>query len=231
MVVPGLKPLFNTDKYPRDWADIEKAGASHLHTPSTKSEALSILYNESGVEEVKLLRQISILGKFLRDYLHPMELNEHGVTSDGKGIHNNIWEDGRVRTHLWQTSETHRYRSSKPNLQTSPKRQEEAAFEVFVDYYFGMSVSEYEKMCNDDGPASYATWIPPELRLDIPSYKSCLIAEDDHYLIEADFATAELCFGLRLGRRDPHQDRRPGPRSPRGDGYHRVQAAPAGADG
>ena len=207
-VLKGLKPLFNTDKYPRDWVEIEKEGVGRLHTPSTKSEALSILYNDYGPKEgepkdknveIKLLRQISILGKFLRDYLHPMEDNEFGVPADGKGIHNNIWEDGRVRTHLWQTSETHRYRSSKPNLQTSPKRQEEAAFEVFIDYHFGCTKYEYEKRCADpDGSddTDYVqpeNWIPPEQRLNIPSYKSCLMASPDHYLIEADFATAELC--------------------------------------
>lgn len=198
----GLTPLFNTDKYPKDWGEIAAEGKEHLHTPSTKSEALSILYADNGIEEIKLLRQISILGKFLRDYLHPIEINEFGRRTDGKGIHNNIWDDGRVRTHLWQTSGTHRYRSSKPNLQTSPKKQEAAAFEVFVDYYFGMEVHEYEEMCADDVPCSYATWIPPELRLNIGSYKSCMIAPKDHYLIEVDFATAELAV-LAYASGDP----------------------------
>jgi DNA polymerase I-like protein with 3'-5' exonuclease and polymerase domains len=201
-VMKGLMPLFNTDKYPRDWGEIVAEGKEHLHTPSTKSEALEILYNDTKIEEIKLLRQLSILGKFLRDYLHPIELNDFGYVADGKGLHNNIWKDGRVRTHLWQTSETHRYRSSKPNLQTSPKKQEAAAYEVFIDYYFGLSVEQYKEMCRDDVPASYATWIPPELRVEVPSYKACMVAPEDHYLIEADFATAELAV-LAYASGDP----------------------------
>jgi DNA polymerase-1 len=191
-VLHGMTPISNTDKYPRDWEEIMLAGVADRHTPSTKSESLDLLALKYPCDEIKYLQQVLILGKFLRDYLHAVELNEFGVPCDGKGIHNNIYRDGRVRTHLWQTSETHRYRSSKPNLQTSPKRQESEAFAVFVDYFFGCDVKEYKRRTDDDKKPTDGSWIPPDKRLNIPSYKSCLIAPEGYVLIEADFQTAEL---------------------------------------
>jgi hypothetical protein len=187
-----MTPISNTDKYPRDWEEIMLAGVADRHTPSTKSESLDLLALKYPCDEIKYLQQVLILGKFLRDYLHAVELNEFGVPCDGKGIHNNICRDGRVRTHLWQTSETHRYRSSKPNLQTSPKRQESEAFAVFVDYFFGCDVKEYKRRTDDEKKPTQGSWIPPDKRLNIPSYKSCLIAPEGYVLIEADFQTAEL---------------------------------------
>lgn len=200
-ILEGLIPLFNTDKYPKDWPELRAEGVERFHTPSTKSEALEILYGDTKIEEIKLLRQVLLLRKMLRDYLSPIEYNEFGFPVDGKGIHNNIWSDGRVRTHLWQTSETHRYRSSKPNLQTSPKRQEAAARAVFIDYYFGLTVDEYEQRCSDEAKGT-PLWIPPERRIQIPAFKSCMVAPEDYYLIEADFATAELAV-LAFASQDP----------------------------
>lgn len=210
-LLTGVKPAFNTDKYPKAWTEIMEQKSERYNTPSTKSEALDLLYNEYDHKEIKLLRQLSVTGKLLRDYLHPVEKNEFGVAEDGKGVHNNIWEDGRCRGHLWQTSETHRYRMNKPNLQTFPKKQEAVVFDTFIDRVMGMSRKEYEwwtrnpddpKDPNCKVPITHGTWIPPDLRPELESYKSCIIARPGCYLVEADFQTAEVAL-LAFASGDP----------------------------
>ena len=206
-LLTGIMPVFNTDKYPKAWAEIVEQKNEKYNTPSTKSEALDLLYNEYDHREIKLLRQLSVTGKLLRDYLHPVEKNEFGVAEDGKGVHNNIWEDGRCRGHLWQTSETHRYRMNKPNLQTFPKKQEAVVFDTFIDRVMGMGPKEYKWWTRDPSepkvdPITYGNWIPPDLRPQLDSYKACIVARPDHYLIEADFQTAEVAL-LAFASGDP----------------------------
>lgn len=200
-----LDPILNTDKYPKDWEEIELAGEEELHAPSTKATTLELLYQRH--KDQPLLRQLkhlSVVGKFLTSYLAPQEVNEFGVVEDGDGFHNNIQRDGRVRTHLSQLTQTGRYTSSKANLQTKPKRQEAAAFEALVDFYFGISIEEYEKRTFDGKRAKDGSWaqepyagddrIEPKDRVSVPKFATCFIAPKDYVLIEADFKTAELAI-------------------------------------
>lgn len=189
----GLTPVFNTDKYPKDWAEIESANEELYNAPSTKAAALELLSHENpDIVELKWLKHLSVIGKFLSTYLAPQELNEYGYVSDGKGFHNNIHKDGRVRTHLSQLTETGRYTSSKANLQTKPKKQEAAAFEALVEHKFGISVGEYKERCADDYEGDDR--IAPEDQIHVPKFASCFIAPPGYCLIEADFKTAELCI-------------------------------------
>lgn len=183
----GLTPVQTNEKYPKAWEAVRKDKQEHLYTPGTDNECLDLLYaDHKDVVELKLLRQLSILGKFLSTYLQPQVLNAYGVPEDGANICNHIWRDGRVRTHFAQYSQTGRYRSFRPNLQTNPKKQEYAAREVFIERRYGMSSKEYDKKCKSGE-------IPKERQLDVPSFKSCYMAPPDHVLMEVDFATAELC--------------------------------------
>lgn len=184
-----LTPLCNTDKYPKPWGKIVEADEELRNTPSTKSNIIEILFKTHKLEELKWLKQLSVIGKFLSTYLSPVVLNEFGVPTDGKGFANNIWADGRVRTNLSQVSETGRLRSSAANLQTNPKKQEEAALATMVDFKFGLSLKDYMARCKSDGPDR----IPFEERLVLPSFKSCYIPDDGNELLEADFKTAEIC--------------------------------------
>lgn len=182
----GLKPLVNTDKYPREWSEIEEHGEENLHAPSTKAETLELLYHKyPDVEELRWLKHLSVIGKFLSTYLAPNTVNEFGVPKDGNGLQNNIYQDGRVRTHLSQLTETGRYTSSRANLQTKPKKQEAAAFAALVDFYFGMSVKEYKDACKSGE-------IPEDRQITVPKFASCFVAPEGYCLIEADFKTAEL---------------------------------------
>ncbi len=185
--------MFNTDKYPRDWGEIEQAGEERYNSPSTKAEALELLSNANpDVPELRWLKHLSVIGKFLSTYLAPQELNEYGRVKDGKGFHNNIHRDGRVRTHLSQLTQTGRYTSSKANLQTKPKKQEAAAFEALVEHKFGITIGKYKERCAEDYEGDDK--ILPKDQINVPKFASCFIARPGYCLIEADFKTAELCI-------------------------------------
>jgi len=187
----AFEPLVNTDKYPREWSVIREAGEEKINTPATSAPVLDIMTHKyPGTPEIKWLKQLSVIGTFLKNYLRPQELNEFGVPTDGKGFANNIYADGRVRTHLSQLTQTGRYTSQKANLQTKPKKQEAAAFEALVDHKFGISEKEYVKRI--DRNYTGADRIPLEQAIVTPKFASAFITTEDRVLIEADFKTAEL---------------------------------------
>ncbi len=215
-LVLALTPMYNTDKYPRPWDDVVKADEQRVSSPSTKAKVIELMTQQyPEVIELRYLKILSVLGKFLNSYLAAIELNEFGVPEDGKGVQNNIWLDGRVRTRLSQITETGRYTSQAANLQTKPKRQEAAALECLVFHKFGCPMREYEKRCKADytGPDK----IERKDQLAVPKFAACFIAREGYSLIEADFKTAELfiwayCSGdVRLilvcdGGRDMHSE-------------------------
>ena len=216
--VLDLQPPFNTDKYPREWVDIEAAQENHLHSPSTKSTAIDLLATEHPEEvTLKYLKFMSCLGKFLNTYLTRVEYADPqpdeelaaqygypfqypwgpavaplGLPKDGEGFAANICDDGRVRGHIHQTSETGRWRMSKVNLQVSPKKQETALLEAFVYRRFGgMDIQEYFRRTNDKKAPK--DLIPVEQRIDLPGFKSIYVPDEGNCLIEVDFKTAEIC--------------------------------------
>jgi DNA polymerase I-like protein with 3'-5' exonuclease and polymerase domains/uracil-DNA glycosylase len=202
VVVLSLTPLYNSAKYPENWVDIKEDGTEKRHFPSCKANTLEIMWkqmaDEAKTEEekhdlrlLKLLRHLSVIGKFLSSYLTLQELNDYGFLKDGKNIGNNVWKDGRVRCRLHQTSETGRYRSQKPNLQTNPKKQEEAALEVLIDYHFGgMSPKEYRRRTDD--AKNPQDLIPKDDRIKVRMFKSCFVPAEGNVFIEVDFKSAEL---------------------------------------
>lgn len=191
-----LYPLYNTDKYPRMWADLEDPSTQ---TPCVKAAVLDLLSTaHTDLLELKLLKFISVVGKFLSTYLSPITLNEFGVPLDGDGLHNNIRNDGRAVTRLSQLTQTGRYTSSKSNLQTNPKKQEAALFEATVYAKYGISVKAYKKRTFDGDPEkglpaySGPDFIPKDDRIEVMKFKECFIAPEDCYLVEADFKNAEV---------------------------------------
>lgn len=205
-LVCDLEPLFNTDKFPVEWSVIRENKDEKYHSPSCKAATIDLLYQKHKNDNfsyapvdaalvLKKLKQLSVLGKFLTTYLTEAELNEHGVREGGKNIGNNIWKDGRVRGKLHQTSETGRWRMTACNLQTSPKKQEEAALEVFIDRWHGLTVEQYRKLCSDEcKEKTPELYIEIENRVEylVPSFKSCYISPKGSSIIEVDFKTAEL---------------------------------------
>lgn len=188
----GLTPLYNTDKRPKEWNEIVLMGDELKHSPGVKATVLQVLFsNNPEIVELKWMYQLSVLGKFLSSYLKPVSLNKYGVVTDGKGFHNNICADGRVRTHFSQLTESGRNSSRKPNLHTSPKRQEEAAQDIFIDHYLGLSREEYKFRCNAK-KCPPDQLIPADKRVKIPKWKSCIIPAPGWVLVEVDDKSAEL---------------------------------------
>jgi DNA polymerase I-like protein with 3'-5' exonuclease and polymerase domains/uracil-DNA glycosylase len=204
-----LKPLYNTDKFPKQWDDLVDSGLASLNTPCSKAVVLELLSAQHPDNAtLRLLKHLSVVGKFLSTYLSPVELNKHGVPVDGKGFHNNIRCDGRVTTRLSQLTETGRYTSSSANLQTQPKKQEAAVVEALVYHKFGISMSEYKKRTEDGDPdkgkAAYAgpDRIEKPDRIVARKFKRCLLPAEDHVLIEVDFKNAEV-FSAAYQSGDP----------------------------
>lgn len=191
-----LDPLFNTNKYPIEWSKIVEEGEEDRHRPSAKSATIDLLYQKhKHIPELRMLKHLSVLGKFLSDYLAEAPLNELGFKAAGKSIASSIWEDGRARGHLSQTTSTSRCSMRAANLQTTPKKQEDAALAVFVDRQFGgMELDEYKICTNDKKEKELGDrFIPKEKRIRISSFKSSYIPQPGNILIEVDFKTAELC--------------------------------------
>ena len=192
-ILLDLPPPFNTDKYPLQWEDIEAKGENHLHSPSTKSAAIELLIAQHPeIEELRYLKFMSVLGKYLNTYLTPIAIDpETNLPAEGKSFSANIGDDGKVRGTIHQISETGRWRMTGPNLQCNPKKQESAVLEAFVYRRFGgMSLSEYQKRTNDKKPPP--DLIPREQRIDLPSFKSVYIADPGCCFIEVDYKTAEV---------------------------------------
>ncbi len=190
----GLKPPFNTDKYPMAWEEIEEREECHLHGPSTKSTAIDLLIQQNpDMQQLRYLKFMSVLGKFLNTYLSPQDIDpETNFPTPGKSFSANIWSDGRVRTHLAQTSETGRWRSFGANLQTNPKKQQESLLEAFVYRRFGgMSLQEYKRRTDPKRPAE--DMIPKEDRIRLPDFKEVYIPAPGNCFMEVDFQTAEIC--------------------------------------
>lgn len=195
----SLRPLYNTDKYPKSWDDVMLDGDEAFSTPSTESDVFDIMAAEHpNLRALTLLTHISVLSKFLSSYLSPIVLNEYGVPEDGKGFHCNIRSDWRVTTKLSQLTATGRYTSQKTNLQTSPKKQEAALFKALIYHKFGITQHEYEKRTFDGDPKkdkpAYAgpDRIEKPDRIVLHKFKTCIVAPEGYSLIEVDFKTAEL---------------------------------------
>jgi hypothetical protein len=191
--------LYNTDKYPRQWADVIADGQERQSTPSTEVDVIDILLQTNPDNTVlRLLQHVSVVSKFLTTYLAPVELNKHGVPEDGKGFHNNIRSDGRVVTRLSQLTATGRYTSQKANLQVYPKKQEAALMAALVYHKFGISLAEYGRRTFDGDekkkrpPYSGTDRIEVADRPCSHKFKTCIIPAEGYTLVESDFKNAEL---------------------------------------
>jgi|TARA_R110000824_G_scaffold265278_3_gene454181 uracil-DNA glycosylase family 4 len=141
----NLAPLFDTSTPPKDWVDIVARGKQSEHKPSTGKQALAILSQDAGTfvdpetnktlpvaEYVNLLRDYRCLDQVLKTVLRPPTLDEagefmrdeNGDLDHRDGLAGFLCDDGRVRTHIYQTKETGRWSSARPNLQNISKSRD-----------------------------------------------------------------------------------------------------------
>lgn len=170
-ILCNLEPVKATGKQTKtSWSELETRGEAKFHSPSTDKEVLGILANQHPeFPAIRLLRDIKFLQKLLETTLRP-PINKAGVEifdAQGKplyekGLLSYVCSDSRIRTHLYQTLESGRYASARPNLQNIGKRRE----------------------------ADYARILGKEL-YKYP-LRSMFVAPPGYALIEADYVGAEL---------------------------------------
>ena len=134
----GIVPVFDTSKPPKPWAEIHDAGKQYDSSPSTNKQALSLLAQgdipSEHAEIIRSLRDYRFLDQVLKTILRPPILDEETeevvFDDDGNmeyedGLAAACCDDGRVRTHIYQTKETGRWASARPNLQNISKSRDE----------------------------------------------------------------------------------------------------------
>lgn len=126
----GLTPVKTTEKPSRLWFDVPDKDRKRV-SPSTDAESLEALSPES--EVAGKLRDIKIIDQITKNFLRPKESNDSGELVYRGGVTGEVDPDGRVRTRLSQMSETGRQRSSAPNLQNLPKRQDKETSRLMGD--------------------------------------------------------------------------------------------------
>lgn len=145
----GLDPLYNTGKPTKNWSDIVAQGREHEHSPSTNRQVLSILAQFCASETkraiVGLIRDYRFLDQVLKTVLRvPVIADDEYVTSnvDGEdhyeyedGLVSMCCDDGKVRTHIYQTKETGRWSSARPNLQNISKQRDPDYKRLLGEHY------------------------------------------------------------------------------------------------
>jgi uracil-DNA glycosylase family 4 len=143
----NLAPIKSTGKVKRTWAQLEATGEAKNYSPSTDRESLGILFNSAqnkdDKEVLSLVRDIKFLSQLLKTVLRPPDKDKDGQyeTDEGgnllfeDGLLSYICSDGRIRTHVFQTLETGRFSSSRPNLTNISKRREADYSRILGDQY------------------------------------------------------------------------------------------------
>ena len=134
----NLMPLYDTSKPPKPWEEIRQKGVESQHNPSTSNKILPILAQEIKDENkqalLRLIRDYRFLDQALKTVLRPPSIDEDtkevcydddGNMEYDKGLAAACCSDGKVRTHIYQTKETGRWSSARPNLQNISKKRDE----------------------------------------------------------------------------------------------------------
>lgn len=129
-----VMPILDTSKPPRRWVDIVARGEQKRASPGTGKMILSILAQENpqATDQINMVRDYRFLDQVLKSVLRPPKeeddgswmTDENGFFEYEKGLASCIDIDGRVRTHLYPTAETGRWKSSRPNLQNISKSRD-----------------------------------------------------------------------------------------------------------
>lgn len=130
-----LTPFKTTGKPSIMWEDLLllPEEEQRRHNPSTDSETLASLANDdTGI--VALFRDFKIIDQMTKSFLRGPEMGDDGHEDYEDGLVGSISKvDGRVHTSLSQTSETGRQKSSGPNMQNLPKKQDKEFSRIMGD--------------------------------------------------------------------------------------------------
>lgn len=133
----NLQPIFDTSKPPKLWREIQKMKKEKEHSPSTNKQILSLLAQEAkDQKQTRLINQLrdyrfldQVLKTVLRVPMVDQETEEEIINDEGNyeyedGLASMCCDDGKVRTHIYQTKETGRWSSARPNLQNISKQRD-----------------------------------------------------------------------------------------------------------
>lgn len=186
----SITPLLDTSKPPRRWKDLVEKGLHRDASPGTGKMVLGILAQENlnKADQINMIRDYRFLDQVLKSVLRVPKHedddpekgyieNDEGFLEYDAGLAYSIDDDGRVRTHLYPTAETGRWKSSRPNLQNISKSRD-------PDYVRLLGGTKNEK----------GQWVGGDYTC---SLRSVLQASDGYALVEADYKGAEL-YGMAL---------------------------------
>lgn len=185
-----VTPLLDTSKPPRRWKDLCEKGLQHDASPGTGKLVLGILAQENlnKADQINMIRDYRFLDQVLKSVLRTPKHedddpekgwieNDEGFLEYDAGLAYSIDDDGRVRTHLYPTAETGRWKSSRPNLQNISKSRD-------PDYVRLLGGHRNEK----------GQWVGGDYD---KTLRSVLRASDGYAFVEADYKGAEL-YGMAL---------------------------------
>lgn len=129
-----VTPILDTSKRPKLWSEIVEKGKEADHTPGTNKTILSLLAQDNleVFEQINWIRDFRFLDQVLKSVLRPPVSDKEGVwlRDDDNGLVYDaglaacVCDDGRVRTHVYQTKETGRWSSARPPLQNISKQRD-----------------------------------------------------------------------------------------------------------
>lgn len=187
-----VEPLLDTSKPPRRWRDLVEKGLHYDASPGTGKLVLGILAQEhlkdGKADQINMIRDYRFLDQVLKSVLRVPKHedddpekgwieNDDGFLEYDAGLAYSIDDDGRVRTHLYPTAETGRWKSSRPNLQNISKSRD----------------PDYTRLLGGEKDES-GNWVGGDYT---HSLRSVLRASPGYALVEADYKGAEL-YGMAL---------------------------------
>jgi uracil-DNA glycosylase family 4 len=136
-----LTPVRTTGKPPKNWEKVVARNEQGLYTPSTDKEVLGILSTKH--ELVKKLRNWRFLRQVTTNSLRAPETDDDGLVvegDDGEPLHlggllGAVRKDSRIYSHFFQTQETGRARSVRPNLMNCSKQRESDYQKILGEHY------------------------------------------------------------------------------------------------
>ena len=147
----NLMPICDTSKPPKQWIEVIKSGKTHEASPSTNKQVLSLLSQAAADSSeaykskyVDMVRDYRFLDQVLKTVLRPPmtdDATEEALRDDdgnmqyADGLASMCCEDGKVRTHIYQTKETGRWASARPNLQNISKQRDPDYKRLLKDTY------------------------------------------------------------------------------------------------
>lgn len=173
-----LVPYKTTEKPSRMWEDILKL-PEHKRVninPSTDAESLEAM-SQSGVKAVKMLRDFKLIDQVAKSFLRLPDEDAFGHTEYTSGLVGAIDPDGRIRTSIQQTSETGRHKSSDPNLQNLPSKQNKLLQKIIGEQAYNTIRS---------------CFIAPRETVKKFNILKNVMEDIGYVIIDADFKSAEL---------------------------------------